>query len=177
MLAPPEDFAIYSDPHCQEGRIVYPSYFSVSQTSLGATYHWSYSKNGGMITMLPYTSSSISHKFGTGSYEIYCFGSNSCGASNDATASFNIVSCYNFSSARTISASPNPASTNISIKSDSTIEKIEILDKMGQARLRQEFKNKPTSVSLNVSSLKNDIYTLRVYDGKEWESIQVVINR
>lgn len=176
VLGPPADFAISSDVHCQIGRIVYPSYFSVYPTSAGATYHWSFSKDGGPITNLPYTTSSISHKFGQGSYLLMCSASNGCGLNNGADEFFTVIVCNNIGGSESLSVAPNPASSDLTVTSDSSIQKIALIDKTGQVALQQEFKSKPTRVSLYVGNLKKDIYTLRVYDGKKWESIQVIIN-
>jgi hypothetical protein len=176
IQGPPSDFTIGTEIYCQYGRIISPSYFSVSPVTPGSIYEWSYSKNGGPLTGLPYNEPSISYKFGAGSYEIFCVATNICGSSNVADAFFNVPLCGAMP-AKKISASPNPASTQITVTSDTAIQKIELLDKMGQISLKQEYKNKPNSVNLYVGNLKNDIYTLRVYNGKEWESVQLIINR
>lgn len=175
VLGPPAEFVISSEIHCQIGRIVYPSYFSVYPTSAGATYHWSFSKDGGPITNLPYTTSSISHKFGQGSYLLMCSASNGCGLNNGADEFFTVIVCNNIGGSENLSVAPNPASSNLAITSDSSIQKIALIDRTGQVALQQEFKNKPTRVSLYVGNLKKDIYTLRVYNGKKWESVQLVI--
>lgn len=84
------------------------------------------------------------------------------------------------------SVSPNPSSGNIKIQpfvstigkasqKPLEIRKIELIDKMGAVRHAQNFGNGLTTVNLSVSQLPNDVYTLRIFDGKNWHSHKIII--
>lgn len=82
--------------------------------------------------------------------------------------------------------SPNPSSDNITIESatNSTaketkkaleIREVELADKMGIVRHRQKFTGGVTTANLSVNTLPNDLYILRIFDGKMWHSHKVLI--
>ena len=82
--------------------------------------------------------------------------------------------------------SPNPSSDNITIESatNSTaketkkaleIREVELADKMGIVRHRQKFTGGVTTANLSVNTLTNDLYILRIFDGKIWHSHKVLI--
>ncbi len=84
------------------------------------------------------------------------------------------------------SVSPNPSSDNIKIapnsKKGSTskvkpsdIRAVEIIDKMGSIKYKQQFNKGLTTVTLSVNQLPNDIYTLRIFDGQKWYALRIVI--
>ena len=84
------------------------------------------------------------------------------------------------------SVSPNPSSGNIKIAPNNNlvsktnakpleVQAVEIVDKMGAVRHRQKFGSGLTSVNISVSALPNDVYTLRIFDGKSWHSQKIII--
>ena len=52
---------------------------------------------------------------------------------------------------------------------------IELVDKMGMVRHRQKFAKGTTTQNLSVNTLPNDLYVLRIFDGKTWHSHKVLI--
>ena len=143
-------------------------------------------ENGGGRINLPYTNPNISHKFNLGSYQLFVSGENACGESDEASTSFNIVSCPNMFT-NTINVSPNPATSTLNIKinrqngqaktaiNPPSIQMVELIDQVGNISLRKKFANGTTTLNLSVGHLKNDIYTLRVFNGIEWISEKVII--
>ncbi len=85
--------------------------------------------------------------------------------------------------------SPNPAIDGIKIeeldaitglqKTTSTITAIELTDKMGNIIYSKTFNSKlaTSSISIPVAQFKNDVYTIRIFNGTEWEVQQIIIQR
>lgn len=82
--------------------------------------------------------------------------------------------------------SPNPANHILKIEQiDSTTNKtlaqtniqlIEIIDKMGTVVYRQTYsKGTPNGITIPVGRLRNDIYTVRIFDGEQWKSHKVSV--
>ncbi|MBN9352352.1 MAG: Ig-like domain-containing protein [Chitinophagaceae bacterium] len=79
------------------------------------------------------------------------------------------------------SAVPNPASSFLSVALDEntqatktdnsrSIQEIQITDKLGNVVKQFKYSIKISKVILDISSLKQDVYFIRVYNGKEWKS-------
>ena len=97
---------------------------------------------------------------------------NSCGTESYNYA-FNAQAC----GGRAFSVAPNPATSDIVIKSNSSdtkIKEIRLADKMGQVKKRIIFNNDVSTFSINISSLPSDVYFMLIYDGKTWVSRQVI---
>lgn len=84
------------------------------------------------------------------------------------------------------SISPNPSSGNIKIQppvgatgkkqlKPLEIHQVEVIDKMGNVKHIQSFATGSITVNLSLSHLPNDIYTLRIFDGKNWHSHKMVM--
>ncbi|MBS0647430.1 MAG: trypsin-like peptidase domain-containing protein [Verrucomicrobia bacterium] len=82
--------------------------------------------------------------------------------------------------------SPNPANVILKIEQiDSTTNKaltqtniqlIEIIDKMGIVVYRQAYSKVTTNgITISVAGLRNDIYTVRIFDGELWKSYKVSV--
>lgn len=82
--------------------------------------------------------------------------------------------------------SPNPANEVIKVEqldsvtnkasSANTIQLIEVVDKMGLLVYRKEVaKGTPNGMNIPVATLRSDVYTVRIFDGKEWKSYKVLI--
>lgn len=117
----------------------------------------------------------------TGTYEIVVVGTNSCGSAVIATTFIEVTSC-----GWVFSVSPNPSRDNINISPNTQvnakpnvkateIQAIEIIDKMGVLKKRQTFGKRLTTVNISVSQLPNGIYTLRIFDGKQWHTHKIVV--
>ncbi len=116
-----------------------------------------------------------------GTYEIVVVGTNTCGSAVIATTFIEVASCgWGFA------VSPNPGVSNIKITPNMNtatkvnakpleVREVEIIDKMGVIKYRQKFGKGLTTVNISVSQLPNDIYTLRIFDGKKWHSHKIVV--
>ena len=82
--------------------------------------------------------------------------------------------------------SPNPSSENITIQSASNstdkaakkaleIQEVELVSKMGTVSYKQKFNKGLTTVNISVNALPDDLYVLRIFDGKTWHSHKVLI--
>lgn len=82
--------------------------------------------------------------------------------------------------------SPNPSSDNIRITSNeevtaksggkkAEIHEVEIYDKMGVILKKQKFAKGQTTANISINTLPNDVYTLRIFDGKTWHSSKVIV--
>lgn len=81
--------------------------------------------------------------------------------------------------------SPNPTSDIIKIdpnpevehadKSTIEVQQVELIDKMGTIKYKRNIGKGLNTATISVSHLPNDIYTLRIFDGKTWHSHKVII--
>ncbi|MFT3948035.1 MAG: T9SS type A sorting domain-containing protein [Agriterribacter sp.] len=106
----------------------------------------------------------------------------SCGASPESFTYAQMPPCESG-----FMISPNPSSDVLVIESStSSLEKsanpetpdiveIELYDKMGVPRQKQKFQRGQKKVTISVTDIPSDIYTLRIYDGQTWQSSKIVI--
>jgi hypothetical protein len=139
----------------------------------------------GISTNIVGTRSSVTKKFPLGGpYQVYSWASNACGFGDEAVVEFQVLSCPSMFSSNTMLVYPNPSSGTINVAvnekneqtSASYIGTVEIIDKLGQLRLRKQYSEGTRNVGLSVSQLPNDIYTVRVFDGKEWTAYQISVH-
>lgn len=179
-------YNIIADVPCQPGRIVQVSYFTASPISpVATTYHWGAIQNGAYTAILG-NGPSVSKKFPLGGpYVVTSWASNACGFGDETEVEFRVVSCSGgMLSSNTMLVYPNPSSStlNVAVNEENEeattieIQTVEILDKVGQLRLKKQYSKGTKKVSFSVSQLPNDIHTLRVFDGKEWSSYQISIH-
>lgn len=82
--------------------------------------------------------------------------------------------------------SPNPANDILKVEqidsatnkalAQTNIQMIEIIDKMGVLVYRHQYsKGTPNGITIPVGRLRDDIYTVRIFDGKQWKSHKVSI--
>ena len=175
-------FGIIANVPCQPGRTVQVSTFTVSPISNAqTTYHWRSVQNGISTTIIG-SGPSVSKKFALGGpYQVYALGANTCGSGDEAVVNFQVVSCPNSPDRMTVW--PTPANDNLNIEVNQLngqsgeaeyIQIVEMIDKMGSLRLRKQFGN-VSKITLNISQLPNDVYTIRIFDGKEWSSYQTIV--
>ena len=51
-----------------------------------------------------------------------------------------------------------------------------LLIKMGLVAYRKTFaKGTPNGITIPVGRLRNDVYTVRIFDGKEWKSYKIIV--
>ena len=86
------------------------------------------------------------------------------------------------------SLSPNPSSSDVTIyvdeeklkntkamsSSDQVIQKIIVLDKLGNAVLKRSYPFDTRKVILNISNLSPDLYVVKIYNGKKWTSLKLI---
>jgi len=120
------------------------------------------------------------------SYEIRVVASNSCDSTDyyfpsDDCPPFQAEGC---TYGRSLLVSPNPVSSNVNLqiidevnsselKRGRQIQRIKVLDKMGQFKKLIQGDNS-SKMSINLSELPADIYTVFVYDGKLWLSAKII---
>lgn len=88
-----------------------------------------------------------------------------------------------------LAISPNPVSDNMNITLNETqtinnvssntgilkdIREVQVIDKQGTLVKRQQYAVSTRNVSLNISNLNPDIYTVRTFDGTQWYSQQII---
>jgi hypothetical protein len=68
---------------------------------------------------------------------------------------------------------PNPATTDITIESKkgNSFSAIKILDKMGYVKAEYRYSKNTKRVTISVSNLQADIYTMQIWDGEKWQSL------
>jgi hypothetical protein len=99
---------------------------------------------------------------------------NGCGTS-DPTFLFVGTSCDGFLSYQ---VSPNPATSNVRIdgsKNNKIIKEVQLIDKTGNIKRARKYNGDLKLVQFDVSGLKPDVYYIKIYDGKRWESKQLRI--
>lgn len=80
--------------------------------------------------------------------------------------------------------SPNPAKTNMNVslvQNNKTsvrqsFQKIRIINKMGIVKQNNQYNAGTKSVSVNISLLPPDVYTIQMFDGNTWYSEQFIKN-
>lgn len=188
----PTDFSIQANVPCQPGKIVQSSTFTVIPSSSLMTYHWRYVHNG-VSTAIPGTGPTITKKFGLGSYQIFAWGENTCGETDESSVQFNVLPCQNSmddadtASAYKLTVAPNPVSSNkatVSLVALSLISKAEsdryianviVVDKFGNVKKQYNFKDKELNQQIDFSSLPADVYYVKVYDGQSWHNTSVIV--
>jgi len=83
------------------------------------------------------------------------------------------------------SVSPNPASSEVSVKivetetsiNSNTIQELQITDNTGTIKLHKKYSKGTKLVKIGVGQLLPGTYFVRIYDGKEWQSQQLIIQR
>ena len=75
---------------------------------------------------------------------------------------------------------PNPANSIIAVDGElknKFIKEIKIMDKLGNIKRQVRFSGNDKRITIDVSLLSPDIYYLQVFDGKIWETMQLLIKR
>lgn len=86
--------------------------------------------------------------------------------------------------AQRVIIAPNPAKTNINVSLvqntkaslQQSFQKVRIIDKMGSLKQNNQYNSGTKSASVNISILPPDVYTIQVFDGKEWYSGKFIKN-
>ena len=165
---------------CYNGRLSEIGTFYVANpiSFSGLTYAWQIdgisTGAGTSIRVDPF-------RWGTGVNEIRVRSySAACGNSAWYTSSFVIIDC----SSMKFSVSPNPAHSNIlvsvinsdrNISKPNEIQSIELIDKMGNIRYLIKPGRGVQTMTIPVVNFPNDIYTVKIFDGKIWHARKIII--
>jgi hypothetical protein len=96
------------------------------------------------------------------------------------------VTAVNRGSSFAFSLSPNPANSQVTVtaeraeansKSVSLIYGVKILDQFGAVRKKLEFKHGLLQTKIPVEGLSAGLYLLSVFDGKEWKTKSLIIQK
>ncbi len=179
------------------GSFAYQGSISITDANRVATsYKWgfpSYSTttNGIFWTDLGSGGLSLSSKINNGNATFRCTMSNSCGSAYQDYyfTTSNLVMMAAVAAPVQFSVSPNPASSNITIKAQSatspsigtttgtSFSTVQIVDKMGVLKKIFNYPSGTSNAILDISSLPTDVYVARIFDGTNWESHSVIISR
>ena len=112
---------------------------------------------------------------------------NECGVS--AKSQTGVSRTCSGGAALIVSPNPSPTSVNITLVENSTsliqsnsstnqkdIHEVQLINKQGVLVKRQQYPPLTKFVSLDISNLDLDIYTVRVFDGTQWYSEQIIKN-
>jgi hypothetical protein len=104
---------------------------------------------------------------------------NACGSSTFSPGNYYTVQACGFS----FIVSPNPTTGTLdvgvnqqSLESSNTmsIQEIQITDKLGSVVKHIKYNGINKRVTINISDLKNDVYFIRIFDGKTWEPQTII---
>jgi len=116
-------------------------------------------------------------------YTIRVIATNPCGSLQSINEDGYIYAPY--CSYFRVATFPNPTSGNISVTlidklgvavKDKNIMKIEITNRFGILFQKKQFSKGQSTVILNLSNLRPDIYIVRVWDGSNWETTKLIKN-
>jgi Secretion system C-terminal sorting domain len=102
---------------------------------------------------------------------------NGCGTGNTYTE-WTTVDCGTGGGAFRVS--PNPSNGILTVDGqlqNKRIKEIIIADKIGNVKRQVRYSGNDSKVTIDVSSLPQDIYYLKVFDGKAWSAILISIKR
>ncbi len=164
---------------CYNGRTSEIGTFYVNNPNTLLSYSWeidgsvagSSGGSGSNINVDPF-------RWEVGLHQIRVRSYSTCGTSNWFTSSFRIVDCTGGPRGGRSTISPNPADQTFTISNlaKDNISEIKIFDKSG----RMIYQNKVISGSINsllvpTQNIPNDIYIVKLFNGKEWKSEKVII--
>lgn len=92
---------------------------------------------------------------------------------------FSVVPNPAFNSVRVemsgVMESSDPSNKLARSKEIGTIQRIQVVDKMGNVILERTYSGDTKVTTLDVAALRNDIYIIRVFNGLQWSSKQVIV--
>jgi hypothetical protein len=122
-------------------------------------------------------------------YTIRVIVTNPCGSiqSIDADGYIYAPPCSGGGGGARIVASPNPANGIMTVQFEKEkgqilkdlnerIYELQVIDKLGIIHKQYKFTGGVKKTNINISNLHPDIYFLRVFDGTNWTSIQIIKN-
>jgi hypothetical protein len=179
---------LYPQPFCLGATVYFKldDYSYLDATSYQWTYapNWQYISGAGTRTLGLRLVSVVSSQpqYPNTAYVGVLIG-NACGSSNVINPTFYPYN-PNCTGSR-FAVSPNPSTDVISItqkeeaasrvKSVVEIQEVQIADKMGVIKLQQKFGKGISRATISVSALPNDVYTIRIFDGQNWQAEKIII--
>ncbi len=118
-------------------------------------------------------------------YTIRVIATNACGNKQSINEDGLVFASSCFNSLLRLAVSPNPTASIISVElmndlKDAAINQkekiveIQLMDKMGICKKKFKYLGGIEKASINISDLSSDIYVVRVFNGKEWISKQII---
>ena len=161
-----------------------PTLWAFTATDIpGATFDWYAS--GALVETN--ASNIFEYEFLCGvSKIIKCKAINACGISAFSNSIGKAGECFGNKS---FTIAPNPAVSflTISVKKErksefnsnnlTSISEVQVLDKFGILRKRQQFINGTNAVTIDISALPTDTYILKVLNGTNWEEYQIIVTK
>ena len=71
----------------------------------------------------------------------------------------------------------NDEGNTLKSKSPTSIQRVEIIDKTGVMKRSQQFTQAANQITISVSGLPGDVYTIRIFDGKKWHTAKIIVQR
>ena len=117
---------------------------------------------------------------------IKCKAVNACGTSAFSNSIGKAGECFGN---RSFIIAPNPAVIilTISVKKErksefnsnnlTSISEVQVIDKFGTLKKRQQYINSTNAVTIDISSLPTDTYILKVLNGGNWEEYQIIVTK
>lgn len=166
---------------CYDGRTSEIGQFSVYGGSSALTYYW---QIDGMGAGIGTTINVNAFHWDIGNHQIRVRSyTAACGYSAWYTSSFIIVDCSSFRTK--LSLSPNPAVNHVNVSLPPAAEnnkskvlsivEVEIANNMGTVVFKQKYGKGSSSIRIPTHQLKDDIYTIRVFDGEKWITDKLVV--
>ena len=167
--------------------------WSLSATPAANANNWYWSVdhlnlNSDIYISQPYASSTFADVKGGGVIKLTY--TDVCG--NNESNSVTVYStCYSGYGATNFTAAPNPAQNDVtvsavntstltktkSVSSPNLIYGIKITDALGILRKSFEYKAGIRSIKISVADLNSGIYSLSVFDGQQWQSQNIVVQK
>lgn len=166
---------------------------SVNPSSWGSNWYWTVSYLGTNAQIYIYSpTSSTTLADVTGGGQVSLSYTDACG-NNHSTGVTIYSMCHSGYGATNFTVSPNPAQNDItvsavannnlantktkSISSPNLIYAIKITDVLGTLRKSFEYKTGIRSIKISVSDLNPGIYSLSVFDGEQWQSQNIIVQK
>jgi hypothetical protein len=159
------------------------TWYLTANPASGSNWHWTvdYLGNGASIYIRnPYASSTYADVIGGGTVKLTY--TDVCGTTQNAGGPTVYSNCHSFA----YIMSPNPAQDNVTISSDNSniksssqnkIYQIRITDALGTLKKSVEYKSGINTTQISLSGLNSGAYLVSVFDGTNWDTQQLIIQK
>ncbi len=148
-----------------------------------SSWHWTVDNpsNSGWIVYSPYSATTLVGVTGGGGITIHA--TNACGTGTNGVTIYS--SCHSYGA---ITASPNPANSNVTIAVAETNEPktnalntkkmliydIKVIDQTGNLKKQYNYPAGISKTVINLNGLISGMYTIQAFDGTTWNSVKVI---